>query len=223
MNTPRRSTRRTLYLVGALPAVLMLLVSARLVLLLVHQDHGLDAYRSGDFAAARDEFDANQLLNPVERWVAPFGEGDARYRQGDYDGAVASFTVAVSSAPGSKECVVRVNLALAHEKLGDAAAAQGDRRDAEADWTRGLEALADCPRRADDPTRGRAAEVQARLLEKLAGAPEPPPASPPDPPPPDADVEARKAALEDQNEQAREKRREREQPREKADSEIPHW
>ena len=218
---PRSGARRVLYLVGAIPSLLALLVSLRLALLLVHQERALSAYARGDFQTAGGEFDANRVLNPVQAWVAPFGEGTARYRQQDYAGAADALVVALSATPADKECAVRVNLALAHEGLGDAALEAGDRDEAEESWAEGIEALADCPRRDQDPVRTSAADVETRLLDKLGGRPDAPP-EPSAEASPD-DLEARKRQLEEQNERARERRRNSQEEPERPDSEIPQW
>lgn len=219
----RRRRRRVLYLVGLLPSVLLLLVALRLVLLLVHQERALAAYDQGSFEVAQDEFGTNQILVPVERWVAPFGEGAARYRAQDYAGAVEALTASMSSAPADKECVVRVNLALAEEALGDAALEAGDRGDAEASWSRGIDALGDCAQRLGDPAREAADEIGIRLADKLGKLPPPPLAEPSEPPAPADDFEQRKRQLDQQNEDAREERRESEKDPERPDSEIPNW
>lgn len=222
----RARRRRVLYLLGLVPALLMLLVSFRLALLLVHQERALSAYEQGELVVAQDEFEANKLLNPVERWVAPFGEGGARYQLKDYAGAVDVFEVALSLAPADKECVVRVNLALAHEGIGDAAATAGDRADAEVSWTKGIEVLSDCALRTDDEderVRRNAEEVGARLAAKLGEVPPSSSERPKEPPTPDDDFQDRKRQLEEQNEQAREERRDSEEEPEPPDSPDPQW
>ena len=224
MSPERRARlRRLLYLVGLVPSVLVTLISLRIVLLVLHEDRGLSAYDRGDYDVASEEFGGNRLLNPVERWVAPFDQGGARYRLEDFTGAVEAFTVALAVAPADQECAVRVNLALAYEGMGDASAQSAELGDAEDSWRRGVEALADCPDRRTDAVRSTAETVEARLLDKLGEALEPPLEPPAEPPPPEDDLEARKQELERQNEQAREKRRDSQEKPESLDSDIPQW
>ena len=151
MSTPmtqdeqRRRRRRALYLVGLLPSLLLLLLSGRILLALHDESAGLAAYDAGRFDEARRHFAANRVLNPIEPWIAPFDEGDARYRLADFAGAVAAFEAALQRVPDRYECLVRVNLALAHEAVGDKALKSGDRQAATDAWEEGKAALAECP------------------------------------------------------------------------------
>ena len=171
----RRRRRRFLYLVGLVPSLLLLSVSARIAVLLHHQGQAMDAYAAGDFESAREHFAANGVLNPVERWVAPFGVADARYHLADFEGAVAAFEVALDLVPEENECVVRVNLALAHERSGDQLAGDRHRSEALDAWQTGRQVLRPCkePERNTDltdleeRTRATAVRVDERLTEKL--------------------------------------------------------
>ncbi|WP_193605934.1 hypothetical protein [Nocardioides dongkuii] len=176
----RTRVRNRLYLIGLLPAVLMLAVSGRVGVLLVQQSSGLSGFEDKQYAEARDDFRANQAVAPFERWVAPFNEGAAEHREKDWPGAIASYEDALAHAPQEWECVVRNNLALAHEAVGDAALKRAGRSDAEAAWSLGRTALVDC--REEDPQledragrdvrqqerdRKVAAKIDRRLADKL--------------------------------------------------------
>lgn len=154
MSHPSRTrTRNRLYLIGVLPALLMLLVSGRVALLLLDESSGLSAFGAEEYGDARDDFAANQVLNPFERWVAHFDEGTALYRAGDLAGAVTAYEDALAEdVPAEWLCPVRNNLALAHEGLGDAALQAHGRVAAEGEWLVAREVLADCVAdgRADD-------------------------------------------------------------------------
>ena len=215
-----RDRRRALYVVAALPSALMLLVSLRTAVLLHQDGQGQAAYDAAAFPSARDDFADNRLLNPVERWVAPFNEGDARFRLRDYPGAVAAFGAALVVVPEVHECAVRLNLALSHEAVGDGVLAEGDRGGAEASWQRGLEALAGCSGAVGDPQAEASNTVEARLVQKLGDRPDPP--DPPEVPPADEETLDKERRLEEQNEQAREKRRESED-RDGPPAPIPTW
>lgn len=152
MTEPRHRRRRLLYLVGVIPSLLLLLLSARIAVLLHDQSAGLAAYEAGRFTEARGHFADNRVLNPIQRWIAPFDEGDARYRLDDFEGAVSAFTAALELVPDEHECLVRVNLALAYEALGDAAVTEaggevgGDvgGEDPTEAWRAGRKVLAPC-------------------------------------------------------------------------------
>ena len=164
-------------------ALLLLLVGGRVGLLAWHEHDGENAYALGDFAAAAREFDANRSVNPFQRWVAPFDEGVARHSDGDLDAAIRDYGVALESVPQSRECTVRVNLALAHEARGDALAASGDADGSRRAWQTGRDVLAAgrCPTDAGQgqAERERAGAVDRRLADKLADDASPSPSPSP--------------------------------------------
>ncbi len=140
----RLRRRRALYILGLIPSLLLLLVSLRIVLLLEHQRQAMSAYAQEDFDRARDHFAANRVLNPIEPWIAPFGEGAALYRLTDFDDAVEAFGTALETVPSEYECMVRLDLALTHEARGDASSADGHRAEALDAWQEGRKVLAPC-------------------------------------------------------------------------------
>ncbi|WP_193614590.1 hypothetical protein [Nocardioides lijunqiniae] len=162
MSNPRRTrTRNRLYLVGVLPALLMLLVSGRIGLLLVEESQGLSAFETGDFDDARGDFALNQVLNPFEQWIAHFDEGASRHRAGDLDGAVSSYERSLDEdVPEEWECRVRNNLALAHEELGDALVEERGKLAAEDEWLIARQVLEGC-------VEVEAAKEAAREAEEL--------------------------------------------------------
>ena len=218
MTTNPRATRRNqLFLWGLLPALVLLLLAGKAGLMLRADAAGRAAYASGEYGAAHDRFDANRSLNVLEPWKAPFNAGTALYREAEHEGAVAAFEAALDAGPGEDECTVRINLALTHEAIGDAAAEADEEPAARDAWTAGREVLAagDCP---TDAGRGPeqsavAATVDARLADKLG-----------DPPPeqqtekeeekdqqqPDPEQQKKQKQVEERNKQAREGRQENE-------------
>jgi len=206
----RRRRRRVLYLVGLLPSILLLLLSARIVLALQQESGGMEAYDAARFDEARRHFAANRVLDPLEPWVAPFDEGDARFRLADFPGAVAAFEAALERVPEDHECLVRVNLALAYEAVGDKALESGDRQQATDAWQTGRESLGGCPRPAgapprppeDEVTRVAAVRVDARLARKLGGDPEVTPPRPEKPPAEDQRTKEKERKLDERNKQA---------------------
>ncbi|HYG92630.1 MAG TPA: hypothetical protein VD859_03510 [Nocardioides sp.] len=221
--------RRRLLLAGLLPAVLALLLAAKVGLMLVNDSAGRGAFDDGDHAAAAEEFAANQRLNLFQSWLAHFDEGAALHAGGDPDAAVDAYADALGSVPDEHQCLVRVNLALALEARGDAARRDGDAAAAREDWQAGVDALEEGGCRTED--RGnrdagaeqpdgrtlaeRAADarfVDRRLQEKLASAE---PEEPEDP---------QENQLEENNEQAEQERQEIEEDVELRDSEDhPTW
>lgn len=220
---PQRMTsrrRNQLYLIGILPSLLLLLLSLRIVFLLHYDERGQEAYSTERYATARNEFSVNRILNPVERWIAPFNEGAARYRLADYFGAAVTFQTALEYAPADRECAVRVNLALSHEGLGDQARTARDPAKAQDAWTAARNALAPClpepedaeenPEPGSEQARMRqdrvhARKVDARVERKIGKLPDV--REPDTAPPPDENLEAKRREVERRNREALEERR----------------
>ena len=172
---PRAARRNQLFLWGLLPALVLLLLAGRVGLLLRADAAGRAAYASGEYGAAQGRFEANRSLNVLEPWKAPFNAGTALYRDEELAAAVDAFEAALDAGPGRDECTVRINLALTHEAIGDAAAEADDEPASRDAWTAGREVLAagDCP---TDAGRGPeqstvAATVDARLADELGDPP----------------------------------------------------
>ena len=68
-----------------------------------HYDLGLSLLRSGDDAAAIEEFTNAIDLKPAEFWPRCY-QGVAAYHLGRHDQAAASFGTCVALAPGAPEC-----------------------------------------------------------------------------------------------------------------------
>lgn len=206
----RRRTRTVLYLVGVLPSLLLLLLTARIVLVLQHDARGLSAYEAARFADAAEQFADNRFLNPIQRWIPPFDEGGARFRLEDYDGAVVAFEAALELAPDDRECAVRVNLALSHEALGDAARDEGDGQAARDAWEDGRAALGGCVELEPEPSTGEqerralaaAVQVDDRLVRKLGGDEPQDPRRREEAPPEDAETRVKEREIEERTKRA---------------------
>lgn len=164
--------RRRLLLIGILPSALALIFAILVFVMLDHQRTGQDRFATGDFDKASSAFADAGSLNPFQDWVTAFDRGAAKHAGGELDQAIDLYESALPDVPKSEECTVRINLALAHESVGDAAAEKDDLDDARAAWTAGIKVLRDggCP---TDAGRGekqteQAAGVEKRLQEKLS-------------------------------------------------------
>ncbi|WP_183099910.1 hypothetical protein [Nocardioides pelophilus] len=167
----RTRLRVVLVLAGILPALVALAFAAKAVTMLSHDRDGRGQFDDADYLAAADEFAANRSLNWFQPWIAAFDEGAARHAEGDLDEAIELYTVALEDVPAEDECTVRINQALAHESLGDAALEAGDADEAIGQWQAGIDVLAEgrCPTdsgRGEDQTED-AAAVDQRLRDKL--------------------------------------------------------
>lgn len=220
---PKARLRLTLLVAGALPALLVLGYLVKVGLMLQHNAAGRDAFERGDHDGAAAEFFETRDLNWFESWIAPFDEGASHHAEGVYDDAIAAYGKALESVPDREECTVRINLALAHEAVGDRKQADQDLDGAIASWQEGIDVLAagECP---TDSGRGQeqtddAAAVDERLRGKQQQArdqqqqqdPQPQPQQPQPEPgeQPDADGEdPRQERLERNNQQGRDQRSE---------------
>jgi len=107
--------------------VVLLLVALKLLTMVAAGHQAKAAFDGGSITSLEQAGQQMAFLNLVERHKAPFALGDAAVLSGDFDTARARFEQALAASPadGLESCQVRVNLVLALEKLGDAAATTG--------------------------------------------------------------------------------------------------
>lgn len=173
MTTPVRHRLRTYLLLGGIiPLVAALAFAALVVRMSVLQHNGDGAYAEGRHPdAARDYRGAGRFL-PFEDWVAAFDAGAARHAGGDYPAAITDYREALAlGVPRREECTVRINMSLADEAIGDAAAKAKKLDEADKAYLAGIAALedGDCPSdsgRGPDQTKD-AATVDERLHQKI--------------------------------------------------------
>lgn len=168
---PRARLRLALMVGGLLPALLVVAYAVKVGLMLHHDAAGRDAFERGDYDGAAAEFLDNRGLNWFEPWIAPFDQGTALHAQGSLDEAIAAYGAALRVVPDREECTVRIDLALAHEAVGDQQEAAQDHDGAIEAWQKGIDVLqeGDCP---SDAGRGEeqskdAAGVEKRLRDKM--------------------------------------------------------
>lgn len=163
--------RRVLYLIGLLPLVLAVAFFVKVLLMTHHDSAGIEAWDQRDGAVALEEYSANRSFNILERWLAPYDSGDAAFLLTDYPRARTLYTEALATVPHEHECTVRINLALADEKIGDAAAEAGSHEEAVKAWKHGIAVLdaGDCPHHSGQGKLQSkdAATVKKRLEDKL--------------------------------------------------------
>lgn len=121
----RRLRKRRLLLVGsAVPVILVLGIAAKLLSLGVFGGQAAAAFDAKDARAARAAAGWLLPLNIPEPHKAPFAAGDAEVLGANFDAARQRFAEALDLVPGAAAgsadaCVIRVNLVLATERLGD--------------------------------------------------------------------------------------------------------
>ncbi|MBD1539551.1 hypothetical protein HC749_15450 [Arthrobacter sp. S13_S34] len=174
----RRTSRRRLLAWSAIPVILMLCVAAKLLSLGLLGARAAGAYEANDAASVRSAAEALHVVNLIEPHKAPFAAGGADVLAGDFAAARLRFEEALGLVPprqsGSAEaCVIRVNLVLAIERLGDEKLGAEDPAAAAVLFEEALAAVAAAP---DDcfsehlpaDTGDRLAGAEVRLQEKLA-------------------------------------------------------
>lgn len=176
----------------ALPAVIVLAFSIKVIGMYAAAHQSISAYWKGDYPAAIDAARGQEFLNWFEPYKAPFNAGTAFAASGAFDQARDRFTEALGLAHGLEVCPVRFNLALALERLGDDALAARDRHAALAHYTESLAvtraAPAECDSdaastRSSDPSRsmGEALDAAERRVSEKLGAAQEQPEQQPDP------------------------------------------
>jgi len=159
----------------AVAGLVIAAAGARIVTIVWWGSAGAAAYDDGRYGRAETSFERLGVLNPIERWRAPFGRGAALYRAGNLDAASGAFGDALELAPG--RCETRFNLAVTLEARGDAMI--GDEHsvediDNEAPFELYRSALdvintGGCPSEAPDDAGDRLAQAFRRIVAKLGG------------------------------------------------------
>ena len=117
---------------AVLPARTMILV-----------DHGRADLGRGDAASAEGKFTSAEKLATIDKWIAPYDTGVARYTRGNYDGAASKFEKAAGLAPDEEQCWVRLNWAWTLEASADRYAEADNRDEALVRWRQGKDVLTD--------------------------------------------------------------------------------
>ncbi|TDT80486.1 hypothetical protein DFO47_104386 [Arthrobacter sp. AG258] len=215
--------RRRLLLWSLLPVLLALCVAAKLLSLGVLAEHAAVRYAAGDAAGVDAAAGGLGVANVVEPHKAPFAAGGAAVLRGDYGAARTDFETALRTVPAGSgdECLIRVNLALVIERLGDERLEAGDPASAAALYQAALSAAKEAPGclSPDAPAGagGRLGQAAERLEGKLSSAAQGPgpTAAPSTEPAPDPSAEARQSQLDQLQDSARQAERERNSGRER--------
>ena len=217
--------RRRLLLWSLLPVLLVLCAAAKLLSTGILADRAAHAFAAGDAAAVGSAAAGLGVVNVVEPYKAPFAAGDAAVLAGDFGTARAGFEQALAGAPrgSGDECLVRVNLVLVIERLGDDKLRAEDPASAAALFREALDVAGQSPEGCFAPgapagAGGRLADASRRLAGKLdaAGhATAPKQAPPAEPAPGDPSKEANQGQLEQLQDSARQAERQRNSGRER--------
>ncbi|WP_163164056.1 hypothetical protein [Arthrobacter sp. Alg241-R88] len=172
-----RIRRRRLLLWSVLPGLLLLCVALKLLSVGPLAGQAARAFAANDAHAAGMAGEALQLANILERHKAPFAAGDALVLAGDVGAARLKFEEALNLAPADSAdaCIIRLNLVLAVERLGDDKLRSEDRASAAALFTEALDIAGAAPGGCFAGTEAAEAgqklsEAEDRLKGKLEGA-----------------------------------------------------
>ena len=211
-----------------MPVFLVLCVAAKLLSLGLLGGQAASAFESADPGSVRAAAEVLQLANIVEPHKAPFAAGDANVLDGNFAAARLRFEEALRLVPpvqsaSAEACVIRVNLVLAIEQLGDQKLQAGEPAPAAGLFVDALAAVEAAPEGCfaeglPAATGDKLAGAEARLQDKLSKAgQEPTPEAGQEPTPPEetADDSAQQSRLQQLEDSARQAQRERNSGRER--------
>ncbi|MFF1879916.1 hypothetical protein ACFVVC_00425 [Pseudarthrobacter sp. NPDC058196] len=216
--------RRRLLLWSLLPVLLALCVAAKLLSLGVLADDASARYAAGDAAGVDAAAAGLSVANVVEPHKAPFAAGGAAVLRGDYGAARTDFEMALRTVPAASgdECLIRVNLALVIERLGDERLQAGDPASAAVLYQAALATVRQAPQGCSSPDAaagagGRLGDATERLEGKLNSAMQAPgqTPAPSTEPAPAPSAEARQSQLDQLQDSSRQAQRERNSGRER--------
>lgn len=142
---PKKLRRRRRLAWAALPAVVVLAASAKMLSLAPLGTAAADAFEGKNPGALETAAAWLGAVNLIEPWKADFAKGDAHVLRGDFAAARTSFEAALRSAPEDDGCRIRVNLVLSIERLGDGRRSAGDDAGAKALYAAGLGVVQGAP------------------------------------------------------------------------------
>ncbi len=124
-------TRRRILLACYAPlAVLLLAFAVKVFVMTSDNAAGRASYGAGQYDTAQRRFDATQVVNIFEPWVAPYNQGTTFYQLLRYTEARASLEKALTLVPPRYDCMVRLNLVTTIEAQGDELMARQNAADA---------------------------------------------------------------------------------------------
>lgn len=133
--------RKRFMLWAIFPAVLALLLAAKLISMSLIGNATVASYAEGDYERALNSAQQQKIVNIFERWKAPYNTGTSYLQLGFHDEARAELESALPLADAAAQCYIRANLAIAIERQGDAKLEAGDRAAAEEFWRQALAVL----------------------------------------------------------------------------------
>lgn len=163
-----RRRRRRLMLWAIPVALLTLLVALKLISMVMVGNRTVQSYASGDYETALNSAQQQKFLNVIEQWKAPYNTGTVYLQLGLNPEARAELETALGLASGADQCPIRSNLAIAIERIGDAAAEAQDAAAATQAYQEALAVLEQAPPECpQSPSADPMQETAERLQQKL--------------------------------------------------------
>ena len=169
---PRLRRRQRLTLWSVLPAIVLVVLAVRLLLLPVQMGQAQDAHQGDDGAGVIDAGESLGVMNLVERWRAPFVEGTGRSMNGDLAGGRSLLETALERTGNEQDdCTVRTNLVITISQQADAAKEAGDEDKEKSLAEEALKLIEEGPEGcldgSDDGNGGEAGRKQQEQKDKL--------------------------------------------------------
>lgn len=169
---PRLRRRRRLIWATVLPALVLVVLAARLLTLPIHMGSAQDAHSTDDGDGMVSAAEKLGVLNIVERWRAPFVEGTGKSIAGDLTGGRSDLEVALGRTDDPQDdCTVRTNLVITISQQADEAEEAGDEEETKKLAEEGLKLIEEGPEGCldgqDDGNGGDAGRKQQEEQDKL--------------------------------------------------------
>ncbi|WP_078281958.1 hypothetical protein [Mycobacteroides franklinii] len=176
---PRRKVlRRRLVALSVLPALLLLALAVKLIVMVSTGYAAQSHYLGYDSYSLRDDVRILQSWNIIDSYKAYFTEGDRYVLEGKLGEAETEFKESLTRVDPAKSCPVRINLEVVLETRGDLTSTDRKRDEAKRFWQEALvitrEAPAGCfdtTSEPDEEVRKRLNGTEQRLLDKLKDPP----------------------------------------------------
>ncbi|HPZ51073.1 MAG TPA: hypothetical protein PLA44_14570, partial [Propionibacteriaceae bacterium] len=137
-----RWTKRWVLLACWAPmAILLLGFAVKVFVMTSDAEAGRSAYGTGKYEEAKRRFDATQVVNIFEPWVAPYNQGTTLYQMLRYGEARTSLEASLALVTPRYDCMVRLNLVATIEAQGDELVARQNAAEAKKRYDEALDVL----------------------------------------------------------------------------------
>lgn len=137
----RWTKRRILLACWAPMAILLLAFSVKVFVMTSDTEAGRSSYGTGKYDEAKRRFDATQVINIFEPWVAPYNQGTTLYQLLRYAEARTELEKSLTLVTPTYDCMVRLNLVATIEAQGDELMARQNAAEAKKRYDEALEVL----------------------------------------------------------------------------------